>query len=280
MVGSGAALGLAAEGVQTIMTPSGLHKSPWGFVNARLLARAVKGAAEISASGSAVFPWLQQELARLVQESLAYRHGARTSALLDGRHSVVGMDLLVAWGLSIDPVRGLVDCGSDPCSDPDFGDTSAADDTVAAEIWYEVEVTNPWDRSTARYTALVDTGATYSVFPDAELRLGAKPGAAARTSTHIGESVTFAGVLCIQLLRRAHRISSSDPDPFMWTYDAVLPVSAATVSAELCSARGGNNPEVIAKLDGNFAVIGLNSIAALGLQLHSRDGLVAPCVGA
>lgn len=191
----------------------------------------------------------------------------------------MGGNLLIAWGLSIDPVSGLVDCGDDPRSDPDVGGTSAADNADPAEIWYEVEVTNPWSGLTARYAALVDTGATYSTFPDAELRLGARPGAAARTSMHNGEFVTLTGVLCLRLLHRAHRIPSSSPgsDPFVWTYDADLAASTFAARPGLCVAKGGNNPGVIAKLEGNFALIGLNSIAALVLQLHPLDGLVAPC---
>lgn len=170
---------------------------------------------------------------------------------------------LAAWGLTVDAARGLVQCSA--CL-PYVNDAS---EDGLAEIWYEVEVTNPDNGKTALYTALVSTGAVYSAFPSAAKRLGALAGGYTHAITHGGVVLSQLGVLGIRLLRRAHRDVDHD-DPFTWSYDA------QTSTSEQPSASAAVT-EIAAKLDAPFAFIGLSTIAARGMQLHPIRGLIPPC---
>ena len=185
----------------------------------------------------------------------------RVRAFFDGTASVIGLMQLAAWGLTVDAARGLVQCNA---ATPAIDNSNNGD---PAEIWYEVEVTNPENGKTALYTALIDTGVAYSAFPSAEKRLGALPGGFTHTATHGGFVHGLLGVLGIRLVRRAHRDLSHD-DPFTWSYGVLhseQPFAPASVQ------------EIAAKLDAPFALIGLSTIAAWGMQLHPTHGLIPPC---
>ena len=271
-VGADAALGAPALGNVDVTTPVGPVSSSWGFVSVRLLARTVEGPDEVLPSGDVLVPWLPEDLAPSMQESTAHQHSTRASAVFTGKQSVIGMELITDWSLCVDSVHGLVHCAGAVVP----GTRTALLDPV--EIWYEVEVTNPTNGRSARYTALVDTGATYSVFPAAARRLGATAGGYTVTATHGGDFVGILSVLKVCLLRRAWRDprAAASAKPFVWVYDSA-PVGGVTCAAHAASTASPLlNPEVVVKLDGNFAIIGLNTIAALRMRVHPIDGRVLP----
>ena len=260
-VGAGTALHVASAGSVTLQTIAGPHSSPWGFFAARLADRAVKGPDITTSSGKVRPSWLHAGLVSEPLASAGHQLSARVRAFVDGSASVIGLKQLAAWGLTVDAARGLVQCyAGTPVVD------NANEDDLA-EIWYEVEVTNPADGKSALYTALVDTGAVYSAFPSAAIRLGALPGGYTHAVTHGGLVKGQLGVLGIRLLRRAHRDFGHD-DPFTFSYDTVSSTSEPFTAAV---------HEIPAKLDAPFALIGLSTIAAWGLQLHPTRGLIPPC---
>lgn len=153
-----------------------------------------------------------------------WTHGARARAFFAGTASVIGMESLVAWGLSVDPSCGLVYTVDPTSATPIAPPTSVATGTV--EVWYEVEVTNPSNQKSTIYTALVDTGSSYSAFPSTVHWLGAKPGGQSHTATHRGNFRSLLSVFNVRLLRRAYRNFTHEVDDgrggieFSWHYDA------------------------------------------------------------
>jgi len=132
--------------------------------------------------------------------------------------------------------------------------------------WYEVEVTNPANGKTGRYVALADSGSSRSAYPAAWGRLGVETGGFENTITHLGESKVPCGVVKARLLRRAFDNGVDEHGIQKWKF--------VDLPRQLISAMRQQDPEVISKLAGEVAVIGLNNLDAWGLEVHPMKGLV------
>jgi len=133
-------------------------------------------------------------------------------------------------------------------------------------LWYEVEVTNPENGKSEMYDAIIDTGSSRSVFPDAFERLGVESGGYERTITHLGEVKVAAGVVKVRLVHKALDKGMDKKGHKLFQYED-LPI-------QLISSMKNQEPEIIARLEGEVAVIGLNNLDAWGLQVHPVKGLI------
>lgn len=294
-VGVDAELGVRVAGQRTIAAFDGTElTSPWGHVLMRVVSRARKGPLVPHESGIAVQMWTHEELSPMVQACSVHAHRTATRAYFKGRTSLLGFGALAAsmassagasnGGLVVHPVLGLMQRDACPIGEADVATATAPHAAspsalVPNEMWYETLVTNSRTGQSRRYTALVDTGSAFSAFPAAEAFLGALPGGFSSTEHSAGVvHGSVIGVLRVRILRRAHRLLRDyDYDAagnlnFSWVYDD--DDQHATV-AQVPAAPGAQvGVEVVARLDAAYGILGLNTLAALELALHPKDGLV------
>jgi len=133
-------------------------------------------------------------------------------------------------------------------------------------LWYEVEVTNPENGQSGFYKAIIDTGSSRSTFPEAWKRLGVESGGHERTITQLGEAKVAAGVVKVRLVRKALEKGLDKHGDTIWDYE--------DLPTQLISSMKQQESEIIARLEGDVAVIGLNNLDAWGLQVHPVKGLV------
>lgn len=120
--------------------------------------------------------------------------------------------------------------------------------------------------------ALIDTGSTRSCFPDCMRNLGVLPGGFESTKVLNGARVrVVCGVVALRPLRVATQKESDAPWVFTPLTD-VAPSFSGTVGQT--SIAGVASVHQIVKLEGTVATIGLNTLAAWGVCVNPRLGMV------
>jgi predicted aspartyl protease len=133
--------------------------------------------------------------------------------------------------------------------------------------WYEIEATCHHSGQAGTYIALADTGASFSTLPAAYERMGIEAGGHTTMTSATGKSTVACGSARVKLLRKA---TSAGMDKAtgaaLHDYEDLPP--------QLVGSMTEVSPSVLVALEGSVPRIGLNLLAAWGLTVDPRLGLI------
>ena len=142
----------------------------------------------------------------------------------------------------------------------------SAADSLPVGHWCEVEVTNPENGKKMLSVALVDTGSSMSCFPGAVASLGVLSGGEKNIAMHSETAFAHRGLVDVRPIRLAQPLPLHDESCNAYAY--------APLPGPLESVRDSPPLRQITNLNGKVAVIGLPTLAAWGICVHPRLGIV------